>query len=200
MREGCEDLWRGFSDLADANFVERFPFEFHQRWFEMYLGAALRRAKLDVTAPKPDPDLRVMVEGRPLYIEAIAPTAGHPLHADAVQEPVYRDDEVILKLRECRTTKSLYALQARSGPRRMCSTDIVAIDMWASTTRASLQSTSVTYPTHGPMQRSFGFERCTALETDLWLSILPAAQQWRAATTACCFTGLAELLRMWLRC
>jgi hypothetical protein len=70
VREGCEDLWRGFSDLADANFVERFPFEFHQRWFEMYLGAALRRAKLDVTAPKPGPDLRVMVEGRPIYIEA----------------------------------------------------------------------------------------------------------------------------------
>jgi hypothetical protein len=32
---------------------ERFPFEFYQRWFEMYLGASLRKAGLEVTGPKP---------------------------------------------------------------------------------------------------------------------------------------------------
>jgi hypothetical protein len=92
-RELCEQLWGDFWDLADANFIERFPFEFHQRWFEMYLGAALRRAGLNVGAPKPGPDLQVVVDDRRIHIEAIAPTAGHPQHADAVREPVYRDAE-----------------------------------------------------------------------------------------------------------
>ena len=91
VREQCEELWRDFSDLADSNFIDRFPHELHRRWFEMYLGASLRRAGLNVTAPKPGPDFRVIVEGRPIYIEAIAPTAGDPLHPDAVREPVYLD-------------------------------------------------------------------------------------------------------------
>lgn len=91
VREHCESLWRDFADLADANFLDRLPFEFHQRWFEMYLGAALRRAGLEVAAPKPGPDFRVTVGGKRIHIEAIAPTAGNPLHADFVQEPVYTD-------------------------------------------------------------------------------------------------------------
>jgi hypothetical protein len=90
-RETCELLWQDFHDLADTNFVDVLPYDFHRRWFEMYLGVALRRAGLDVTAPKPGPDFRIAVDGRPVYIEAIAPTPGHPLHADAVQQPVYTD-------------------------------------------------------------------------------------------------------------
>ena len=92
-RRWSEDLWRDFYDLADSQFLERFPFEFHQRWFEMYVGASLRRAGLHVEAPKPGPDFRVIVEGRRIFIEAIAPTGGNPLHADAVPEPNYRDAE-----------------------------------------------------------------------------------------------------------
>jgi hypothetical protein len=93
MRDRCEALWRDFHDLADPAFVDRLPFEFHQRWFEMYIGVALRQVGLHVEAPKPGPDFRVVVDGSPIYIEAIAPTAGNPLHADAVPEPVYRDTE-----------------------------------------------------------------------------------------------------------
>lgn|GEM_PF-1544446 len=91
VRDECEALWRDFHDLADPAFVDRLPFEFHQRWFEMYLGAALRRAGLHVEAPKPGPDFRVLVNGRPIYIEAVAPTGGNPLHPDAVPDPVYKD-------------------------------------------------------------------------------------------------------------
>ena len=97
-RRLCEDIWRDFHDLADPQFVERFPFEFHQRWFEMYVGASLRRAGLDVTAPKPGPDFRVVVAGRAIYIEAVAPTGGNPLHADAVSEPNYRDTDGTLRM------------------------------------------------------------------------------------------------------
>jgi type I restriction enzyme S subunit len=90
-REQCEELWRNFRDLSDKNFVDRFPFEFHQRWFEMYLGTTLRDANFDVSAPKPGPDFCVTVDGRQLYIEAIAPEAGHPEHADHVPEPIYKE-------------------------------------------------------------------------------------------------------------
>ena len=34
------------------------PFEFHQRWFEMYLGASLMSAGIDIRAPKPGTRLR----------------------------------------------------------------------------------------------------------------------------------------------
>jgi len=84
-------MWRDFYDLADPQFCERFPLEFHQRWFEMYLGVSLRRAGLNISAPKPGPDFRVEVEGSPIYIEAVAPTGGNPFHADVVGEPVYHE-------------------------------------------------------------------------------------------------------------
>jgi hypothetical protein len=90
-REHCEVMWQEFYDLADENFLDRFPFEFHQRWFEMYLGSSLRQAGLNVSAPKPGPDFGVSLKGRPIFIEAVAPTRGHPLHADAVHDPVYTD-------------------------------------------------------------------------------------------------------------
>jgi hypothetical protein len=90
-REQCEELWLHFHDLADKNFVGRFPFDFQQRWFEMYLGAALRDADLDVSAPKPGPDFCVTVSGRQLYIEAIVPVAGHPWNPDHVAAPKYKD-------------------------------------------------------------------------------------------------------------
>lgn len=50
----------------------------------MYLGVALRRAGLEVSAPKP-----VMVNGKLIYIEAIAPMPGHERHPDAVPQPIY---------------------------------------------------------------------------------------------------------------
>jgi hypothetical protein len=92
-RKWSEDLWRDFYNLADPQFLERFPFEFHQRWFEMYVGASLRRAGLNVEAPKPGPDFCVVLEGSRIFIEAIAPTGGNPLHADAVPEPNNRDSD-----------------------------------------------------------------------------------------------------------
>jgi hypothetical protein len=92
-RAFCDDIWRDSHDLADLRFLERFPFEFHRRWFEMYLGGSLRRVGLHVEAPKPGPDLRVTLEGRPIYIEAVAPTGGNSWHADSVQEPIYRADD-----------------------------------------------------------------------------------------------------------
>lgn len=90
-RQICEDLWRDFQPLSDRNFLDRFPFDFHQRWFEMYLGASLLRTGLKVIAPKPGPDFQILADGRRIHVEAVCATPGHPLHPDAVSEPDYRD-------------------------------------------------------------------------------------------------------------
>jgi hypothetical protein len=92
-REYCETLWLKFYDLADRQFADRFPFEFHQRWFEMYMGATLRDTGLEVAGSKNSqgPDFCVTAAGRQIYIEAIAPGAGDPNNADHVPEPANID-------------------------------------------------------------------------------------------------------------
>lgn len=35
----------------------------------------------------------MVLEGRPIYLKAVAPTGGGPLHPDAVREPIYKDAE-----------------------------------------------------------------------------------------------------------
>ncbi len=92
-RRRCEEMWRTFEPLADPNFRELLPFKFHQRWFEMYLGASLVSAGIDVRAPKPGPDFEIRAGSQRIFIEAVAPTPGNPEHADAVPEPVYSDAE-----------------------------------------------------------------------------------------------------------
>lgn len=87
IREQCDEHWRRFRPLADEQFPARFPIEFHQRWFEMYVGVTLLDMGLDVTAPKPGPDFLVQRDGVRVWIEAVVPDGGHPMHPDAVSEP-----------------------------------------------------------------------------------------------------------------
>jgi hypothetical protein len=87
-------MWRLFAPLADPGFAQRLlPFDFHRRWFEMYMGATLVSAGLEVSAPTPGrgPDFQILADGRRIFIEAVCPTAGDPEHDDAVPEPVYTE-------------------------------------------------------------------------------------------------------------
>lgn len=86
-RDLCDEHWQRFQQLADREFPARFPFEFQQRWFEMYLGVSLLDMGLDVSAPKPGPDLRVQRNGLTVWFEAVVPHGGAPMHPDAVPEP-----------------------------------------------------------------------------------------------------------------
>lgn len=92
-RVHCDDLWRDYQALADANFVAEFPVHLHERWFEMYLSVALLRAGLNVSCPKPKtggPDILVtMASGARLWIEATCATPGEPGQPDSVPEPRY---------------------------------------------------------------------------------------------------------------
>jgi hypothetical protein len=96
-REQCERLWRDFHSLADKQFTEEFPFQFEQRWFEMYLGATLRNVGLTVS-PSPKgrggPDFYVDHDGRRFCVEAITPTQGDADNPDRVLDPIYTDADV----------------------------------------------------------------------------------------------------------
>jgi hypothetical protein len=88
-RANCEHLWRDFWPLADAQFMEDFRSQFHQRWFEMYLAVALLRTGLEVRYPGGGaPDIQVQhKDGRVVWLEATAPTGGDPNASDSVVEP-----------------------------------------------------------------------------------------------------------------
>lgn len=86
-REHCLDLWRDFEPLADRHFRAEFPLHLHERWFEMYVTVSLLRAGYQVTAPKPGPDVLLMLNGRRIWIEATCATGGEPGRPDTVSEP-----------------------------------------------------------------------------------------------------------------
>ena len=74
--EHCENLWRDFAPYADPHFLDEFPLHFHQRWFEMYLTVSLLREGFHVKCPKPGPDIRLDLNGRHVWIEAVCATSG----------------------------------------------------------------------------------------------------------------------------
>ena len=88
-RANCEDLWRTYEPYADEHFRAEFPRRFHQRWFEMWLAAFLLRAGHEVECRKPGPDIRIQLNGRTVWIEAVCATAGEEGKKDSVPKPVH---------------------------------------------------------------------------------------------------------------
>src|SRR5271167_2405657 len=69
IREHCEYLWRLYKPYADKNFLPEFVLHFHERWFEMYLGACLLTRGVALRPCKlPGPDLLAQVDGRRVWI------------------------------------------------------------------------------------------------------------------------------------
>lgn len=87
-RKSCEDMWLDFEDHADPNFLDEFPTQFNQRWFEMYLTVSFIRNKCDVKCWNRGPDIRIVVDGKPVWIEAVCPTSGQADKRDSVRELV----------------------------------------------------------------------------------------------------------------
>ena len=98
-RKHCEDLWNDYEPLADTNFHSNFPFQTHQRWFEMYLAISLMKAGLKVQSPKPGPDVLIKNGSRKIWIEAVCPTAGEEGKPDSVPKPLNenRGEKIVAK-------------------------------------------------------------------------------------------------------
>jgi hypothetical protein len=67
--------------------MQDFALHTHQRFWEMYLAAALLAAGHSIEAPKPGPDIGLIHRGKRIWIEAVTATPGDPSKPDSV--PAY---------------------------------------------------------------------------------------------------------------
>ena len=72
-----ELLWSEYWSIADAGFLARAQHEFHQRFWEMYVGVSLLKAGHRLVKHGDEgPEFFFEVGGRRVWVEAVAPTAG----------------------------------------------------------------------------------------------------------------------------
>ena len=88
VREKLEQLWQIYHPYSDSNFRQEFATHIHQRFWEMFLVCHLLHCGKNVVA-KPNqssqgPDILVKEDGRSIWIEAVAPTAGLLAKPDTV--------------------------------------------------------------------------------------------------------------------
>lgn len=83
-RVWSETLWNKFEPLADDDFVEEIKKSFHQRWWEMFLGAFCVERDLVTFSKKPGPDFGIKFGDQTIWIEATAPTRGAEEKPDTV--------------------------------------------------------------------------------------------------------------------
>lgn len=74
------NLWSQFSSLADSNFVGELcngsDNTFYQRYWEMSLGCRFLDLGLEVKSANLGPDFELSVDGKTVWVEAIAPDIG----------------------------------------------------------------------------------------------------------------------------
>jgi len=95
-----EEMWAEYQDLAPKGFRKKLQFEFHQRWWEMYLTIGLCRLGFPVSTFASDsgPDLLLDFGERKVWVEAVAPNPGKT--SDSVPEPIL-DGAAKLPMDEC---------------------------------------------------------------------------------------------------
>lgn len=79
LRDRLERYWAVWKDNADPHFqreCRQGQDKFNQRFWEMYLGCRLLGENIKVESSAAGPDLRVNLNGRRVWIEAICPTRG----------------------------------------------------------------------------------------------------------------------------
>lgn len=99
-RHRLEQMWSDYRTHAPQSFRKKLQFEFHQRWWEMYLTLGLCRLELPISTSSRDdgPDLLVKYGNLKVWIEAVAPTSG--TKSDAIPESVVNGVQD-LPMREC---------------------------------------------------------------------------------------------------
>lgn len=90
----CEYLWERFRGYADKGFAQDFAVHLHQRFWEMYLAVTLLDAGHTITAPKPGPDFGIIHNGKRVWIEAVAATAGALGKLDSVPRYEPKEGEI----------------------------------------------------------------------------------------------------------
>lgn len=88
VKSQIENYWRKFEQYAPQKFLENIQNEtnFHQRWWEMFLGVGLLNVNCDIrtSSIEKGPDFLISLTSQNIWIEAVAPNIGN--NNDAVPE------------------------------------------------------------------------------------------------------------------
>jgi type I restriction enzyme S subunit len=84
-RAFCEKLWKIYQPYADDHFLVEVQRDFYSRFWEMYLACSLMDMGINISCPKPGPDIRINTDDRVIWIEAVAPNPGSPNSPDEVK-------------------------------------------------------------------------------------------------------------------
>ena len=80
VKSQIETFWKQCESYAPKSFLKNIQLEenFHQRWWEMYLGIGLINLNFDIkTSPKDEgPDFQIILPNQTIWIEAVAPKPG----------------------------------------------------------------------------------------------------------------------------
>lgn len=102
-KERFDKLWQIFEPLADSHFLSEIKRHFHQRTWEMYLGAILLDRKLKIASLGKGPDFIInQNQVNEVFIEAVAAGVGDT--SDRVPEMAYEivqdvpEEEMLIRL------------------------------------------------------------------------------------------------------
>jgi hypothetical protein len=119
-REFCEKLWVEFKPCADRHFRSDAMNNFHQRFWEMYLGVTLLRKGFKLVKVSDEgPEFYFMSGDKKVWVEAIAPNPGDgpdavPAQPKGVSIPP--NDKVILRYTSALSDKlRKYNLDVKKG-------------------------------------------------------------------------------------
>lgn len=101
FRQQLEQMWIEFQPYAPKGFQKKLQYEFHQRWWEMYVTLGLCHLGLPVSTSSKDDRPDVLLDfGDPkkVWVEAVAPKSG--MKSDAVPNPIV-NGVGDLPMREC---------------------------------------------------------------------------------------------------
>ncbi|MEX1136828.1 MAG: hypothetical protein WEB89_07990 [Balneolales bacterium] len=79
LKKLFEEFWQRYEPYSDQGFQERLQNQFHQRWWEMYLGIGLLNLNLNLNPSRKEkgPDFEIKLSDKTLWIEAVAPNLGN---------------------------------------------------------------------------------------------------------------------------
>ena len=113
IKEWLEELWEQYEPYADKDFSEKLKKEFHQRTWEMYLACTLLNRgfllKEIKTKKGGEPDICLELNGKNIWLEAIAPRVGEGNdRIPEIQYGVVQDvpeEQMLLRLRNALEVK-----------------------------------------------------------------------------------------------
>lgn len=131
-RQRFDEMWQIFQPYADHNFENEFLLHPRERFWEMMLTVALLDGGINISCPKPGPDICISSDDRTVWIEAVAPKSGSgpnsvPIPPDDKMFD-YPEPKIILRFRNALDEKFKgYKKYIDNGPVRANDPYVIAL-------------------------------------------------------------------------